>query len=69
MTARVFLLTDISETPRNLPRRKLAPRAPAGIRDLVADWTRWSPAERVIAVAIVALFVLTASITPTFIGR
>jgi hypothetical protein len=69
MTARVFLLTDISETRRNLRRRKLPPRAPAGIRDIAADWKRWSLAERIIAVAIVALFVLTVSITPTLIGR
>jgi hypothetical protein len=42
---------------------------PAGIRDIAADWKRWSWAERIIAVAIVALFVLTASITPTLIGH
>jgi len=68
MTARVFLLTDISEAPRRLPHRK-PPRAPAGVRDIAADWKRWSWGERIIAIAIVALFVLTASITPTLIGH
>jgi hypothetical protein len=57
MTARIFLLTDTSKIRRNLPRRKL-PRAAAGVRDIAADWKRWSWAERIIAVAIVALFVL-----------
>jgi hypothetical protein len=57
MTARVFLLTGTSETPRNSRPRK-SPKAPAGIRDIAADWKRWSWAERIVAVAIVALFVL-----------
>jgi len=39
-------------------------RASAGIRDIAADWRRWSWGERIIAVVIVALFVLTVSITP-----
>jgi hypothetical protein len=44
-------------------------RAPAGVRDIAADWKRWSWAERIIAVAIASLFVLTVSVTLALMGR
>lgn len=74
MTARISLLSDFAGNRTDSPRRKL--RSAPGVRDILADWNRWTLAERVIAVAILGVFVLTASIgpalisiTPALIGR
>lgn len=55
MTMTRFEMTD---GKTNL-RRALALPKPRVARDLVADWRRWSLAERIIAAAIVPAVVLT----------
>ena len=67
MTARVFRLTGFSENTAHSRRRKPL-WATRGVRDIVADWKRWNLAERIIAVAILGLFVLSVSTAPALIS-
>jgi len=67
MTAKVSGLTGFSENAAHSRRRKPLWAAP-GVRDIVADWKRWTLAERIIAVAILGLFVLSVSIAPALIS-
>ena len=57
-----------SGNPARSPRSKRSSKAPV-LRDVAADWKRWSLPERTIAVATVAVFALTAAITPALTGH
>jgi len=49
---------DVASSEKTSRRRATLPRTGA-VRDLAADWKRWSLAERIIAAAIVPTVALT----------
>jgi hypothetical protein len=54
----MMTMTDMTNGKTSLRRAAALPKTRAA-RDLVADWKRWSWAERIIAAAIVPIVALT----------
>jgi len=68
LTADASRVARFCGNPARSPRSKPSSKAPV-LRDVAADWKRWSLPERMIAVATVAGFVLTVAITPALTGH
>lgn len=59
MTAKAARRSGLSDDIR--ARRRTVPSGSLVFRDLCADWKRWTLVDRIIAVAIVALYALIAT--------
>jgi hypothetical protein len=71
VVAKSSRVPDSSERPAASQGRRLfwPHSATPAVRDFAADWKRWSVAERILAVVMLAILVLAISVATALIGH